>query len=219
MSKPITLYSLATPNGQKVSIALEEMGLAYEAHTVDIRKEEQHDPEYLKLNPNGKIPTITDPEGPGGEAITIMESGAILMYLADKSGQFLSQNPKERMETLQWLFFQVAHIGPMLGQFGHFYALGGKESCDHPYPLGRYQNETKRSLGVLEEQLKDNAYLAGDEYSIADIATFPWVGCLDWGYNAKEAVSLDSFPHVVAWHKKCSERPAAQRGAKVCPFK
>jgi glutathione S-transferase len=218
MSQPITLYSLATPNGQKVSIALEEMGLAYEAHTVDIRKGEQHDPEYLKLNPNGKIPTITDPDGPGGEAITIMETGAILIYLADKSGKFLSKDSRERMETLQWLFFQIAHIGPMFGQFGHFYAHEGKDECDNPYPLRRYQNETKRLLAVLEERLKSNAYLAGEEYSIADIATFPWVGCLDWGYHAREAVSLESFPHVMAWHKKCSEREAAKRGAEVCPF-
>jgi glutathione S-transferase len=218
MSQPITLYSLATPNGRKISIALEEMGLDYEAKTIDIRKGEQHSPEYLKLNPSGKIPTIIDPEGPNGEKITLMESGAILIYLADKSGLFLSDNPKERMVTLQWLFFQVAHVGPMFGQFGHFYAHEGKDSCDHPYPLERYQNESKRLLGVLEEHLKDNSYLAGGNYSIADIATFPWVGCLDWGYQATEALSLKSFPHVMAWHQKCSERPAAKRGAEVCPF-
>jgi glutathione S-transferase len=218
MPRPITLYSLATPNGQKVSIALEEMGLAYEAKKIDIRKGEQHDPEYLKLNPNGKIPTITAPNGPDNKEITLMESGAILIYLAEKSGTLLSKDPRERMETLQWLFFQVAHIGPMFGQFGHFYALDGKDSCDHPYPLKRYQHETKRLLGVLEERLKTNSYLAGESYSIADIATFPWVGCLDWGYIASEALSLESFPHVMAWHKKCSERPAAQRGAAVCPF-
>lgn len=218
MSQPITLYSLATPNGQKVSIALEEMGLAYEAHMVDIRSGEQHDPEYLKLNPNGKIPTIIDPEGPGGESITIMETGAILIYLADKSGQFLPRDPRQRMVTLQWLFFQVAHIGPMFGQFGHFYALGGKDDCDHPYPLKRYTDETKRLLGVMEQQLTDHEYIAGASYSIADMAIFPWVGCLDWGYEASEHLSLSEYPKVMAWHTACANRPAAKRGAKVCPM-
>ena len=218
MSKPITLYSLATPNGQKVSIALEEMGLAYDAIKIDITKDEQFDPAYLKLNPNGKIPTITDPEGPEGEPISIMESAAILIYLAEKSGQLLATDSRERMVTLQWLFFQVGHVGPMFGQFGHFYAHGGKDACDHPYPLERYTKETKRLLAVLEERLTDNAYLAGPNYSIADIATFPWVGCLDWGYHATQVLDLQSYPHVMAWHQKCSERPAAKRGAAVCPF-
>lgn len=218
MTTKIQLYSLATPNGQKVSIALEEMGLPYEAHRIDIMQGEQHSEDFHRISPNEKIPAIVDPDGPEGESITMMESGAILVYLADKSGQFLPTDPVLRNQTMQWLFFQVGHIGPMFGQFGHFYALGGKDSCDHPYPLERYTNETKRLLGVLEEQLTKHEYVAGTAYSIADMAIFPWVGCLDWGYDAREHLSLSDFPHVEAWHTKCTERPAAKRGAVVCPI-
>lgn len=218
MAENIQLYSLATPNGQKVSIALEEMGLSYEAHRIDIMKGEQHTEEFRRINPNEKIPAIVDPDGPNGEPLSIMESGAILIYLAEKSGQFLPENPVARSQTLQWLFFQVGHVGPMFGQFGHFYALGGKESCDHPYPLQRYTNETKRLLGVMETQLSNHDYIAGDSYTIADMAIFPWVGCLEWGYNAREHLSLDAFPKVEAWHTQCAERPAAKRGAQVCPI-
>ena len=219
MSNNIQLYSLATPNGQKASIALEEMGLSYDAHRIDIMKGDQHTDEYLKISPNGKIPGLIDPDGPNGEPITIMESGAILTYLADKTGQFLPSDPVKRSQTLQWLFFQVGHVGPMFGQFGHFYALGGSKSCDHPYPLERYSGEVKRLLGVMETQLSKHAYIAGEEYTIADMAMFPWVGCLDWAYNAREHLELSDYPKVMAWYEQCASRPAAARGLLVCPIK
>lgn len=218
MSQPIQLYTLATPNGRKVSIALEEMGLAYEAHCINIMNGEQKTEEFLAMNPNGKIPVIVDPDGPNGESLTIMESGAILIYLAEKSGQFLPSEPAARSRTLQWLFFQVGHVGPMFGQFGHFFAHAGKEACDHPYPLERYQSDTTRILGILEKQLAAHEYIAGEEYTIADMATFPWVGCLDWGYQAREILELEGYHHVRRWHEACSTRPAAARGAAVCPI-
>lgn len=211
----IQLYSLATPNGRKVSIALEEMGVPYDAHIINIREGDQFKPEFVKLNPNSKIPVIVDPDGPDGEPITIMESGAILWYLAEKTGKFLPKTPREKIEAMQWLFFQMAGIGPMFGQFGHFYKYG-KEKCDHPYPLERYTDEAKRLLGVLDKHLEGKNYMIGDEYTIVDMATFPWVGCLDWGYNAREHLELDKFKNVMAWHERCSLRPAAEKGAKVC---
>jgi len=217
MSQPIQLYTVATPNGRKASIALEEMDLPYEAHCVDIGKGEQFTEEYVKnVNPNSKIPAIIDPDGPSGSEHRVFESGAILIYLAEKSGQLLSTDPAKRSETIQWLFFQNAGVGPMFGQFGHFYKFG-KDNCDHPYPVERYAKETKRLLGVLEQQLDGQAYLVG-EYSIADISTFPWVGCLDWGYEASEYLGLNDFPNVEAWHERCASRPAAEKGAKVCGF-
>ena len=212
----IQLYSLATPNGQKVSIALEEMELPYESHTIDIRKNIQFEDWFVKLNPNSKIPLIVDPNGPNDEETAVFESGAILLYLAEKTGKFLSKDPAERLETIQWLFFQMASVGPMFGQFGHFYKYAG-DKCQDPYPEERYANETKRLLGVLEERLKEREYLVGG-YSIADMAVFPWVGCLDWGYGAKERLGLDHYPNVMQWHQKCSSRPKAQKGANVCPF-
>ncbi len=211
----IQLYSLATPNGQKVSIALEEMDIPYDAHLINIMEDDQFSDEYIKISPNSKIPAIIDLKGPDGEPLTIMESGAILIYLAEKSGKFLSDNPRIRNETLQWLFFQVAHVGPMFGQFGHFYRYA-KESCDHPYPLERYSKEAKRLLTVLDKRLDGRTFLVNDEYSIADIATFPWVGCLDQFYEAGEFLGLDEFKHVQQWHERCASRPAAIRGAKVC---
>lgn len=213
----IQLYSLATPNGQKVSIALEEMEIPYEAHTIDIRKGEQFTPEFVKINPNSKIPAIVDPNGPDGKPISIMESGAILVYLAEKSGKFLSSDKRHRSETLQWLFFQMGGVGPMFGQFGHFYKYAG-EKCTHPYPLERYKTEAQRILGVLDRHLSTKEYLAEDGYSIADMATFPWVGCLDTGYNAREFLGLDSFRNVVRWHSSCMARPKALIGSKVCSF-
>jgi len=214
-SKNIQLYSLATPNGQKVSIAMEEMGISYDAHLINIKTGEQFSDEYIKINPNSKIPAIIDPHSPDGQPLVIMESGAILIYLADKSGKFLSNNPRARSETLQWLFFQVGHVGPMFGQFGHFYRFG-KDKCDHPYPLDRYTVETRRLLGVLDKRLKNRSYLVNDEYSIADIATFPWVGCLDNFYAASEDLGLADFKCVQQWYECCANRPAAIRGAKVC---
>jgi len=211
----IQLYSLATPNGQKVSIALEEMNIPYDAHLINIMEDDQFTDEYIKISPNSKIPAMVDPDSPDGEPLTIMESGAILIYLAEKSGKFLSDNPRIRNETLQWLFFQVAHIGPMFGQFGHFYRYA-KESCDHPYPVERYSKEAKRLLTVLDKRLDGQTFLVNDEYSIADIATFPWVGCLDQFYEAGEFLGLDEFKHLQQWYERCASRPAAIRGAKVC---
>jgi GST-like protein len=217
MIQPIQLYTVATPNGRKAAIALEEMQLPYEAHCVDIGKGEQFTEEYIsKVNPNSKIPAIIDPDGPDGQEHRVFESGAILIYLAEKSGKLLSDDPIKRSETIQWLFFQNAGVGPMFGQFGHFYKFG-KDNCDHPYPVERYAKEVKRLLGVLEKQLEGQEYLVG-EYSIADISTFPWIGCLDWGYQATEHLGLGEYKNVIDWHERCSTRPAAEKGSKVCGF-
>ncbi len=210
----IQLYTLATPNGQKVSVALEELQLPYEAHRVDIGSNEQFLPEFLTLNPNNKIPVIIDPLGPGGAPLTLFESGAILLYLAEKTGQLLPVDAAERYYCIQWLIFQVAGIGPMFGQFGHFHKYAG-ERCNHPYPLQRYREEVRRLLGVLEQRLGARRFIMGQSYSIADIATFPWVGCLDWGYDAREVVGLGDFPAVADWYQRCVERPASQRGLQV----
>lgn len=218
MSSKIQLYSLATPNGQKASIALEEMGLPYEAHRIDITKGDQFKPEFLKINPNNKIPAIVDPEGPDGKPLAIMESGAILIYLAEKSGKFLSTDPRLRSETLQWLFFQVGGVGPMFGQFGHFFKHAA-DKCDHPYPKQRYTDETKRLLGVLDKRLEGRSYLVGDEYSIADMATVPWVNALSDFYEADAQLGLKTFKNVNAWTKRVSERPKTAAGMKVCALK
>lgn len=215
MPKPIELYSLATPNGQKVGIALEEMNLPYSAHLVNIGKGDQFKPEFVRINPNSKIPAIVDPDGPDGQPITIFESGAILVYLAEKSGQFLAQEPRARIETLQWLFFQMGGVGPMFGQFGHFFKYAG-DKCDHPYPLARYATETERLLGVLERRLTEHEYLAADRYSIADIATVPWVNGLDVFYKAGEKLGLARFPAVRSWVDRVLARPRVQAGLKVC---
>lgn len=211
----IQLYSLATPNGQKVSIALEEMEVPYDAHLINIMEGDQFTDEYIRISPNSKIPAIIDPDGPDGEPITLMESGAILIYLAEKSGKFLSGNPRTRSETLQWLFFQVAHIGPMFGQFGHFYKYA-KDACEDPYPVERYSTEAKRLLAVLDKRLDGRKFLVNDEYSIADIAVFPWVGCLDQFYEASEFLGLTNYKNVQQWFERCANRPAAKRGARVC---
>jgi GST-like protein len=215
MTSKIQLYSLATPNGQKVSIALEELGLDYDAHTINIMKGDQFTDDFLKVNPNSKIPAIMDPAGADGGPLPIMESGAILLHLAEKTGKLLSKDARLRSETLQWLFFQMGGIGPMFGQFGHFYKYA-KENCDHPYPVERYAKETKRLLTVLDKKLEGRTYLVGEEYSIADISIFPWIGCLDQFYKASEYLGLDSFKNVNGWYKRCSEKPASIKGAKVC---
>lgn len=215
MSK-IQLYSLATPNGQKASIALEEMDLAYDAHKIDITQGDQFKEEFIKINPNSKIPAIVDPDGPKGEH-AVFESGAILIYLAEKSGMFLSKDPVLRSETLQWLFFQVAGVGPMFGQFGHFYKYA-KDKCDHPYPVERYTKETKRLLEVLEKRLNQRSFLVGEEYSIADMATFPWVQCLDEFYNAKEKLDLEKFKNINSWIDRILQREKTRKGMKVCSF-
>jgi GST-like protein len=211
----IQLYSLATPNGQKVGVALEELGLPYEAHKVNILEGEQFTDEFKTINPNSKIPALVDPNGPDGRSLAIFESGAILLHLAEKTGKLLPADPRRRSECVQWLFFQMANVGPMFGQFGHFYRFS-KEKL--PYAIERYTNETRRLLGVLETQLTRGNYLVGDEYTIADIATFPWVGCLDWGYHASDDLKLQEFSKVMAWSARCAERPASVRGVKVCPF-
>jgi len=212
----IQLHSLATPNGQKVSIALEELGLAYDSHTINIMKDDQFTPEFIALNPNSKIPAILDPNGPGNTEHAVMESGAILLYLAEKTGKLISHDPVKRSETIQWLFFQMASIGPMFGQFGHFYKYAG-EKCDHPYPVTRYTNEAKRLLKVLDKRLVNRDYIV-DEYSIADIAIFPWVLCLDKFYSASEHLSLSEFKNVNRWLQVCLDKPATQAGLNVCPF-
>lgn len=208
----IQLYSLATPNGQKAGIVLEELGLPYEAHTINIMSGEQHDPEFLEINPNGKIPAIIDPAGANGEPLAIMESGAILLHLAEKTGKLLPKDPVARSQAIQWVFFQVGSVGPMFGQFGHFYKFA-KGKTDS-YGEERYGKEVTRLLGVLERQLKGKDYLVG-EFSIADIAIAPWIKALDF-YEGKEAVGYADFPLVDAWVTRFFERPAVQRGIKVC---
>jgi GSH-dependent disulfide-bond oxidoreductase len=210
----IQLYSLNTPNGVKVSIMLEETGLPYEPHLVDIMKDESHTPEFLSLNPNGKIPAIIDPDGPGGKPLALFESGAILLYLADKTGKFIPTDPAQRWETIQWVFFQMAAIGPMFGQVGYFNKFAGKEIADKR-PLDRYVAESKRLLGVLDIRLDGRTWLMGDDYTIADIATLGWVRNLITFYEARELVEYDSFTHVVAWLDRALARPAVQRGLQI----
>ena len=206
----LQVYTAGTPNGLKATIALEEMGLPYELHRVDLGGD-QHDPEYVKLNPNSKIPVVVDPDGPGGEPLPIMESGAILIHLAKKSGRFLSTDPRRESETLQWLFFQVGHVGPMFGQFGHFYKFArGKTDS---YGEQRYGNEARRLLGLLDRHLADREYLIGD-FSIADIATVPWMNALDF-YEAKETLGFDQYKNVNAWVDRFIARPGVQRGIDV----
>jgi len=210
----IQLYSLNTPNGVKVSIMLEETGLPYEPHLVDIMQDESHTPEFLALNPNGKIPAIIDPHGPGGQALGLFESGAILMYLAEKSGKFLPADPARRWETIQWLFFQMASIGPMFGQVGFFNKFAGK-AYEDKRPLERYVNESKRLLGVLDERLAGRRWLMGEDYTIADIATLGWVDNLITFYEARALVDFDRFANVVGWLERGLARPAVQRGLKI----
>jgi len=215
MNTKIQLYSLATPNGQKISIALEELGIEYDAHKINIMEGDQFTEDFLKVNPNSKIPAIVDPTGADGEPLAIMESGAILLHLAEKTGKLLPKDARLRSETLQWLFFQMGGVGPMFGQFGHFYRYA-KENCNHPYPVERYAKETKRLLTVIEKRLEGRTYLVGEEYSIADISIFPWVGCLDLFYEASKVLELENYKNVNAWYKRCSDRPASIKGSKVC---
>ncbi|WP_017462375.1 glutathione S-transferase N-terminal domain-containing protein [Dyella ginsengisoli] len=210
----LQLYSLATPNGVKVSIMLEETGLPYEAHRIDIMKNESQLPEFLALNPNGKIPAILDPDGPGGEPLALFESGAILLYLAEKSGRFLPADPARRWETIQWVFFQMAAIGPMFGQVGFFHKFAGREYEDKR-PLERYVAESQRLLGVLDARLDDRTWLMGDDYTIADIATAGWVRNLIGFYEARELVQFHRYAHVAAWLDRVLARPAVQRGLAI----
>lgn len=217
MAHKIQLYSLATPNGQKVSVALEEMQLPYDAHTIDITKGAQFTDEFIKINPNSKIPAIVDPVSDDGKPLAIMESGAILIYLARKSGKFLPEDPRLQSETLQWLFFQVGGVGPMFGQFGHFFKYA-KDKCDHPYPVERYKNESKRILSVLNKRLEGRTFLVGETYTIADMATFPWVLCLIHHYQAGDVLDIGSFTNITAWLERIQARPLSAKGLTVCGF-
>jgi GST-like protein len=210
----LQLYSLPTPNGVKVSIMLEEIGLPYEPHTIDIGKNETWGPEFLSLNPNGKIPAIIDPDGPDGKPLGLFESGAILVYLAEKTGKFLPKDSARRYETLAWVFFQMAAIGPMFGQVGFFHKFAGREYEDKR-PRDRYVAESKRLLGVLETRLADRDWIMGDDYTIADIATLGWVRNINGFYEAGELVDYGSLKHVPAWLERGLARPAVQRGLEI----
>ena len=210
----LQLYSLPTPNGVKVSIMLEEIGLPYEAHRVAFDSNDQLSPEFISLNPNNKIPAIIDPDGPGGRPLPLFESGAILVYLAEKTGQLLPGDPHERYQALQWLMFQMGGIGPMFGQVGFFHKFAGKEYEDKR-PRDRYVAESRRLLGVLNQRLADRPWLLGDAYSIVDIATFPWVRNLLGFYEAGELVGSGDFPHVTRALGAFLERPAVQRGLTI----
>lgn len=210
----IQLYSLPTPNGVKVSIMLEETGLPYEPHLVSFDSNDQKSPEFLSLNPNGKIPAILDPQGPAGKPLALFESGAILLYLADKSGLYIARDAAARYQTMQWLMFQMSGVGPMFGQVGFFHKFAGKDFPDKR-PLERYVAESKRLLGVLELHLRDRAWIMGDEYSIADIATFPWIGNLIGFYAAGELVGIDSYPQVLRVLQAFTARPAVARGGNI----
>ena len=210
----IQLYSLPTPNGVKVSIMLEETGLAYEPHLVRFDTNDQMSPEFMSLNPNNKIPAIIDPNGPDGEPLPLFESGAILIYLADKTGQLMSKRASDRYETIQWVMFQMGGIGPMFGQVGFFNKFAGKDYEDKR-PLDRYVAESKRLLNVLNQRLADRAWIAGDAYSIADIATFPWVNNLIGFYEAGALVGIEDFPHVTRALQAFLKRPAVVKGLGI----
>ena len=210
----LQLYSLPTPNGVKVSIMLEETGLAYEPHLVSFERNEQLSPEFLSLNPNNKIPAILDPNGPDGEPLALFESGAILLYLADKSGQLIAQDAAGRYETIQWLMWQMGGVGPMFGQVGFFHKFAGKDYEDKR-PRERYVEEAKRLLGVLDRRLDGRRWIMGDAYSIADIATFPWVRNLIGFYEAGELVQIERFTHVSRALDAFLSRPAVIRGLAI----
>ena len=210
----LQLYSLATPNGVKASVMLEETQLPYEPHLVDFATNDQLSPEFLSLNPYGKIPAIIDPQGPDGEPLPLFESGAILIYLADKSGRFLPSAPAARYETLQWLMFQVGGIGPMFGQVGFFHKFAGREFADKR-PRDRYVAEAQRLLRVLNLRLEERSWLMGDAYTIADIAVFPWVRNLIGFYGAGELVGMADFPHVTRTLDAFLARPAVARGLSI----
>ncbi len=203
----IDLYTWPTPNGRKIHIMLEETGLPYTVHPVNTRSGDQFRPEFLNINPNNKIPAIIDRDGPGGQPFTLFESGAILIYLAEKTGRFLPAEPRARYVTLQWLMFQMSGVGPMFGQASHFRAYSKDQ---HQYSIERYTNEVLRLHRVMDGRLGEARYLAGDEYTIADIATFPWT------LNAaKRGADLADYPHVRRWHEEIAARPAVKRGMAV----
>jgi len=204
----IQLYTIDTPNGLKVSAMLEECGLPYEKHTLSFSQQDQFTPEFLSLNPNNKIPAIIDPNGVDGQALGLWESGAILLYLAEKTGRFIPSDHHARYETIQWLMWQMGNVGPMFGQFGHFHNYGGAQIEDK-YALERYTNESRRLLGVLNDRLKNHTFIMGGDYTIADMATWPWVRSLIVHYEAKQTLALNDFPFVNQWLSLCMERPAS----------
>lgn len=203
----IDLYSWPTSNGRKVSIMLEELDADYVAHAINIGQDDQFSPAFLKINPNGKIPAIVDQDGPGGAPLTVIESGAILIYLAEKFGRFLPTEPVARMEVIQWLMFQMGGIGPMFGQAHHFMRAAKEEV---PYGIDRYGKEVRRLYGVLNGRLTDREYVAGGDYSIADIAIYPWISRYEW-----HRVALDDFPGVKRWYDSISNRPAVASGMHI----
>jgi GSH-dependent disulfide-bond oxidoreductase len=210
----LQLYSLPTPNGVKVSIMLEETGLPYEVHLVSFGTNDQMSPEFMSLNPNNKIPAIIDPNGPDGKPLPLFESGAILIYLAEKTGLFMPKDAVGRYETIQWVMFQMGGIGPMFGQLGFFNKFAGKDYEDKR-PRDRYVGESKRLLGVLETRLEGREWLMGDEYTIADMATFPWVRNLVGFYEAGELVEIEKFPNVTRVLEAFVARPAVVRGLDI----
>jgi GST-like protein len=203
----IDLYTWSTPNGRKASIMLEEVGLPYTVHPIDITKGAQHEPEFVAINPNSKIPAITDREGPDGRPITVFESGAILIYLAEKTGKLFPSAPRARYQTLEWLMFQMGGVGPFFGQAHHFLRFA-KEKV--PYAIERYTKETRRLYAVLNARLGEAPYLAAGQYTIADVATYPWVARHEW-----QQVDLAEFPSVKRWFDELGARPAVQKGMKV----
>jgi GST-like protein len=203
----IDVYSWATPNGHKVHIMLEECGLPYAAHAVDISAGEQFSPEFLAISPNNRIPAITDPDGPDGEPISLFESGAILLYLAGKTGRFLPRSTRGKYQALQWLMFQMAGVGPMLGQTHHFRAYAPEKV---EYAINRFSNEARRLYGVMDKQLATSDYIAGKEYTIADMAVWPWLRS-----HERQGIDLGEFPNVKAWFEAIGNRPAVQRGITV----
>lgn len=210
----LQLYSLPTPNGVKVSIMLEEIGLPYEPHLVSFERNDQLSPEFISLSSNNKIPAILDPNGPGNKPLALFESGAILIYLAEKSGQLLSVDPAQRYETLQWLMFQMGGVGPMFGQLGFFHKFAGKDFEDKR-PRERYVNESKRLLGVIDKHLDGKDWMVGNHYSIADIALFPWIANLIGFYGAGELVEYEQFKNVARVLQQFQALPAVQRGLNI----
>ena len=207
MAAPIDLYYWPTPNGWKMTIFLEEAGLPYNVIPVDISAGDQYEPEFLEISPNNKMPAMVDPEGPDGEPISLFESGAMLVYLADKTGRFLPETPRERYGALQWVMFQMGHIGPMLGQAHHFRQYAPEEI---PYAIERYTNEAARLYGVVDRRLGEVPFIAGEEYTIADMAIFPWLRS-----HENQGQNLDDYPSLKRWYETLESRPAVQRGLAV----
>ena len=204
---PITLYTWGTPNGRKISIMLEECGLSYDVRPVNILEDQQFDPDFLALSPNNKIPAITDPNGPEGKPISLFESGAILFYLAEKTGRFLPVTPRSKYIVMQWLMWQMGGIGPFLGQAHHFRRFAKEEV---PYAIERYSNEAKRLYKVLDQRLEVSDYLAGSDYTIADIATYPWIARFEW-----QGIDWADYPNARRWFEVISARPAVIKGMAV----